>query len=73
MLKNITLSAEERAILRARERAMKEKTTLNAVFRVWLIQYGQGETPSLQYETVMKRLKHIKSGKHYSRDELNER
>jgi len=36
MLKNITFSVEEDLIQKARERAISEKTTLNAVFRRWL-------------------------------------
>jgi hypothetical protein len=33
MLKNITFSAEEELILKAREKAMAEKITLNVAFR----------------------------------------
>ena len=33
MLKNITLSAEEEIIRKAREKAQHEHTTLNATFR----------------------------------------
>ena len=40
MLKNITFSAEEELIDKAREQARKEKTTLNALFRRWLKQYA---------------------------------
>ena len=40
MLKNITLSAEEELIIKAREKAISEKTTLNVVFRRWLKQYA---------------------------------
>jgi hypothetical protein len=38
MLKNITLSADEELIRKAREKAQKEHTTLNASFRQWLKQ-----------------------------------
>jgi hypothetical protein len=41
MLKNITLSAEEALIEKARQRAQAESTTLNAEFRNWLAQYAQ--------------------------------
>jgi hypothetical protein len=39
MLKNITLSAEEELIHRARQKAQNERTTLNANFRCWLKQF----------------------------------
>ena len=36
MMKNITLSADETLIERARQRAVVEHTTLNELFRAWL-------------------------------------
>jgi hypothetical protein len=36
MRKNVTLSAEESLIERARDKARKQRTTLNALFREWL-------------------------------------
>jgi hypothetical protein len=72
-VRNITLSAEEDLIERARLRAAREKTTLNAAFRDWLFRYAGTETSSQEYRELMKRLKHVRPGKHFSRDELNER
>ena len=40
-LRNITLSAEEELIDRARKKADARKTTLNNEFRVWLAKYGE--------------------------------
>ncbi len=39
MLKTITLSAEGELIRKARDKANRERTTLNAKFRQWLKQY----------------------------------
>jgi hypothetical protein len=39
MLKNITLSADEKLIQKARKKAKQEHTTLNAQFRQWLENY----------------------------------
>ena len=72
-VKNITLSAEEELIERARLRAAKEKTTLNAAFRDWLERYAEAETGRQEYEQLMKRLGHARSGRRFSRAELNER
>jgi hypothetical protein len=74
IVKNITLSAEEDLIERARLRAAKEKKTLNAAFRDWLERYARAETMgSSEYEQLMKRLGHVRSGRRFSRAEMNER
>jgi hypothetical protein len=72
-VKNITLSAEEGLIERARLRAAKEKTTLNAAFRDWLQRYAGAETSREEYAQLMKRLSHVRSGRSFSRAEMNER
>ena len=73
IVRNITLSAEEDLIERARLRAAREKTTLNAAFREWLARYAGAATSSQEYRELMKRLQHVRPGRHFSRDELNER
>ena len=73
MLRNITLSAEEEWIARAREKATAEKSTLNNLFRRWIKQYierGQTET---EIDQVMDSIDYVYSGKKFTRDELNER
>ncbi len=73
MLKNITLSAEEKLIRKARERARKENTTLNASFRQWLEQYVRSEISPDDYYMLMDSLGYAESGRIFYRDELNER
>ncbi len=73
MLKNITLSAEEELVEKARLKARKERTTLNAAFRQWLKHYANAGTKSQDYEALMKTLNYAHPGKTFSRDELNER
>jgi hypothetical protein len=73
MLKNITLSAEEELIEKARDRARREKTTLNATFRQWLRQYVSRTTKTADYSSFMESLSYAKPGRTFSRDELNER
>jgi hypothetical protein len=73
MLKNITLSAEDRLIAQARQRAQRERKTLNAAFREWLAAYvGKGAGPS-RYRRLTSQLKHVSSERKFSREELNER
>jgi hypothetical protein len=73
MLKNITLSAEEALIERARRRAEAEHTTLNAEFRRWLAQYAERPRNPEDFRSLMNRLGYAQAGKSFSRDELNER
>jgi hypothetical protein len=73
MLKNVTLSAEEDLIEAARDRAHREKTTLNNVFREWLGRFAARDTSAAEYDKLMRSLKHVSAGKKFSRDELNER
>jgi len=73
MLKNITLSAEEELIERARDRARRERTTLNATFRHWLRQYVGRTATAPDYISFMGSLSYAKPGRKFSRDDLNER
>ena len=73
MLKNITLSAEEELIRKAREKANKEHTTLNATFRQWLKHYINRNTKTIDFNNFMEQLNYADPGRHFSREELNER
>lgn len=71
--KNITLSADEKLIQLARAKALRENKTLNKVFRDWLASYAGKFVSAENYLSFMRDLKYVKVGKHFSRDELNER
>lgn len=74
-LKNITLSADERLIDAAREKARQQRTTLNEQFRRWLQDYaGRKE----QAERAMKLIEELQGriktgGRKFTREEMNER
>jgi len=72
-MKNITLSAEESEIERAREIARQRSTTLNQLFREWLATLIQDPERASSYDRLMERLSGVKSGGRFSRDEMNER
>jgi hypothetical protein len=72
-MKNITLSAEESLIEQARLVAKAQHRTLNAAFREWLEHFTRQSGNSQEFDAVMKRLKHVNSGRRFSRDEMNER
>lgn len=73
MLKNITLSAEERLIARAREEAERRGTTLNAEFRLWLAAFTEQERTAQAYHDLMARLDYAHPGRRFTREELDER
>ncbi len=74
-MKNITLSADERLIEAARERARAERTTLNAEFRRWLSEYTRQRKRADEAMAVLKDLqRRIRTGgRKFTRDEMNER
>ena len=74
-VKDITLSADEHVIKLARERAARERTTLNAKFQEWLEDYSKGKQ---QREDAMAVIDEISrtartGGRKFTRDEMNER
>jgi hypothetical protein len=70
--KNITFSLEKELIEKAREKANKEKTSLNAVFRNWLKQYTECENKIEDYDYIMEDLNYVCAGRKFTRDEMNE-
>ena len=73
MLKNVTLSADESLIERARQRAEAENTTLNAEFRRWLVQYADRPKDAANFRVLMAHLSYARPGKVFTREDLNER
>lgn len=73
MLKNITFSAKEELIRRARERAAVENTTLNDEFRRWLEKYVERPGTAYAFAVLMKQFEYVQSGRLFTRDEMNER
>jgi predicted transcriptional regulator len=72
-MKNITLSADEDLIERARWIARAQQKTLNAVFREWLAQFTASSGDTQSFDAVMTRMRHVDTGHHYGRDEMNGR
>jgi hypothetical protein len=72
-MKNITLSADEDLIERARLIAHAQRRTLNAAFREWLMQFAQSAGDAQGFDALMKQMSHVDAGGHFSRDDMNER
>ena len=74
-VKNITLSADERLIEAARDRARAEHTTLNEQFRRWLEDYaGRQQRADRAMALIREMRTHIDTGgRKFTRDEMNAR
>jgi predicted transcriptional regulator len=72
-MKNITLSADEDLIERARLIARGQRRTLNDAFRQWLAQFAQTTGDAQNFDALMQRLQGVDAGRSFSREELNER
>ena len=73
-MKNITLSADEKLIEAARERARTEHTTLNEQFRRWLADYVRHEQQAEEAMALIQELRgKLRVGRKLTRDEMNER
>jgi hypothetical protein len=72
-MKNVTLSADEDLIEQARLVARSQRETLNAAFRKWLMHYAAQGGSGREVDSLMKRLRHVKAGRNFTRDEMNER
>ncbi len=73
MMRNITFSADDVLIKKARLQAEHEHYSLNVVFREWLKQYVRQKDYSSNYKNLMSQLKYARAGRKFSRDDLNER
>ena len=72
-MRNVTLSAEDRVLERARELARRRSTTLNQMFRDWLAELTAERGRKDRYEQLMRRLARARSGRKFTRDETNAR
>jgi hypothetical protein len=75
IVKNITLTADERLIEAARRKALASNRTLNEEFRHWLAAYTTSEDRSSEARVVMEQIASYAGtgGRKFSRNEMNER
>ena len=73
MLKNITLSAEDVLIKKAREKAQTEQRTINGLFREWLKKYINQTKTHNNFEEFMNQANYARPGKKLTREEMNAR
>ncbi len=75
MIRNITLSADDQLIARARIKAQAAQTSLNVEFRKWLEAFaGEQDTAAVaRFRAVLAELSQANPGRVFSRDEMNQR
>jgi predicted transcriptional regulator len=72
-MKNVTLSADDDLIEKARALARLQRRTLNAAFREWLAEFTAGEGNPKSFDALMKDLRSVDAGGRFTRDQMNER
>jgi len=72
-MKNITLSADERLIELARNKAKARHHSLNDEFRSWLRSFVSDPGGEDEYAALLAGLSHIQSGGPFTREQANER
>jgi hypothetical protein len=72
-MRKVTLSADAELIEQARAVARTQHKTLNAAFREWLQQYAAQSRSAQEVDSLMKRVRHVRAGRHFTRAEMNER
>ena len=73
MAKNITFSADEKLIERAREKARREKTTLKERFWQWLQRDVNSDDTASDNGQLVAKFSYTKVRGRFDRDILNER
>lgn len=73
-MKNITLSAPEELIEQARKQAIRNGSTLNEQFRLWLKQQASKDHITTErFDEIMQQTSYVQAGRRFTRQEMNER
>jgi predicted transcriptional regulator len=72
-MKKVTFRADDDLIEQARSIAKAQRKTLNDAFREWLQEFVRQSGSAQEYRSLMKQLRHINSGRRFTRDEMNKR
>jgi hypothetical protein len=70
-MRKITFSADERLIRQAKLVARSQGKSLNTAFREWLTQFTGPCGQAKEAEALMMRLRHVKAGRRFTRNEMN--
>ncbi len=72
-MKNITLSANEDVLRKAKNKAQQNNSTLNNLFRKWLDDYTRDKNIAHELDRFLSETEYVEAGRSFTRDEYNER
>ena len=72
-MKGIPFRADESLTEKTQLLAKSEGTSLSTTFREWLQRFASRVGDLRDFDGNMQRLRHINSGRRFSRDEMNQR
>jgi hypothetical protein len=72
-MRKVILSADQDLIEQARLIAKAQGKSLNAAFREWLEQFTRQAGSVQEFDSLMARLKHVRAGRRFTREETNQR
>jgi cbb3-type cytochrome oxidase cytochrome c subunit len=72
-MRKVTLRADESLIEQARLVARAQHKTLNAAFREWLERYAAKSGSVQEVDALLEGLSHVRPGRRFTRDEMNDR
>ena len=72
-MKRVTFRSDADLIEQAQLVARSQNRTLNAAFQEWVKSYVRQVGSVQEFDLLMKRLRHVRPGRHFTRDRMNER
>ena len=72
-MKNVTFRIQEDMLRKAREKAGKEKRSLNHLIDQWLRSYSATQDETFDVRKYLDRIKGVKIGRTFTREEMNAR
>ena len=72
-MKNVTFRIQEDSLNKAREKATKEKRSLNKLINQWIKNYTVTKDETFDVRKYLGRIKGVKIGRKFTREEMNER
>jgi len=72
-MKNVTFRVPEDSLVKAREKATKEKRSLNELINQWIKNYSAVKDEFFDVRKYLGRIKGVKISRKFTREEMNER
>lgn len=72
-MKNVTFRIQEDMLRKAREKAGKERKSLNNLINQWLKNYSATQDEAFDVHKYLERVRGVKIGRKFTREEMNER